>query len=143
MTTHEARLAVAHVAAGAGRYEQHIRIGRHTVICDEPVAGGGGDAGPPPFGLLLASLGACTAMTLQMYAERKGWDVAGMRIDLVMIAGPEAARIERTITLGPTVSDEQRARLAEIAEKTPVTKAVRGGLPIATQVTTSAAPAAG
>jgi putative redox protein len=110
-----------------------LRAGSHHLVADEPAASGGGDTGPPPFGLLLSALVACTAMTLRMYAERKQWNVASLEVDARYDVDDDgSASIDRTITLPAEVSAEQRDRLAEIAERTPVTLAIRAGTPIAT-----------
>src|ERR1700712_1160802 len=63
-------------------YRVDIKAGHHALIGDEPVTGGGGDAGPSPFGFVLAGLGSCTAITLRMYAERKAWKLTGLGVDL-------------------------------------------------------------
>jgi len=130
------RIAAAHLDSGTERYGQTIRVGHHTINADERAAQGGADAGPSPYELLLAALGACTSITLRMYAERKGWEIGPIHIDLTFAREGEAERIERRIRVAATLSDEQRTRLAEIAEKTPVTKTVKRGTPIATTVTT-------
>ena len=93
------RLATAHLASGTARYEQHIRVGRHELVSDEPAALGGTDAGTSPYGLLLASLAACTAITLRMYADRKGWELGAVRVDLEMVRDGDVERITRTIEL--------------------------------------------
>jgi putative redox protein len=99
---------------------------------DEPVDRGGADTGPAPFALLLSGLGACTAITLRMYAERKSWPLAEVDVKLTYIVADRDTRwIDRLITLHG-VDDDQRAKLAEIAEKTPVTRAVRAGTEIRT-----------
>ena len=127
------RIATAHLVSGTARFEQRIRVGHHELVADEPAALGGGDAGVTPYGLLLSSLAACTAITLRMYADRKGWELGTVRVDLVMTRDGDVERIERTILVNPALTDEQRARLAEIAEKTPVTKTLRR----ATEITTT------
>jgi putative redox protein len=127
--------AVGATGSTAPSYRVELRAGRHRLVADEPTAGGGGDAGPSPFGLLLSSLAACTAMTLRMYAERKGWDLATIEVDVRYdVAEDGQASIDRTITLAADLPAEQREHLAGIAERTPVTLAVRAGTPITTTV---------
>ena len=129
--THPSRLTVSE--NGAGHYQQTVRSGRHEVIADEPVAAGGEDAGLAPYDFLLAALGACTSMTLRMYAERKGLPLKRVSVALThqkvdvededgFSAGraQRVDRIERIITLDGELSAEQRARLLEIANKCPV-----------------------
>jgi len=117
-----------------GGYAQKIRAGHHELTADEPAHSGGTDTGPSPYGLVLSGLGACTSITLRMYAERKGWDLGTIHVELRMFKDSEGKeRIERTVRLGnQALTAEQRAKLAEIAEKTPVTRTIRGGTPIAT-----------
>ena len=130
-------VAAATVASEVKPYGVRIDAGGHALRGDEPVDHGGADSGPTPFGLLLSGLGACTAITLRMYAERKGWPLAGVDVTLTYIVKDQNTRwIDRLITLHG-VDDDQRAKLAEIAEKTPVTRAVRAGTEIRT--TTGAA----
>lgn len=126
------RLASVHLTSAPERYAQHVRAGHHTLIADEPASVGGADAGPAPYALVLSGLGACTSITLRMYAERKGWELGEIKVDLVMVRDGDAEKIERTIHIGNAISDEQRTRLAEIAEKTPVTKTIKRGTMIAT-----------
>jgi putative redox protein len=125
-------IATATVATEVKPYGVRIDAGGHVLRGDETVAQGGADTGPPPFGLLLSGLGACTAITLRMYAERQGWPLAGIDVTLSYVVKDKSTRwIDRLITVhGP--GDEQRAELAEIAEKTPVTRAVRAGTEIRT-----------
>ena len=114
-------------------FAQEIRAGRHTLRADEPVASGGTDTGPDPYALLLAALGACTSMTLRMYANRKGWPLTGVTVrlsqskvyakdceDCETKSDARIDRIERAIELSGDLSAEQRARLIEIAERCPV-----------------------
>jgi putative redox protein len=125
-------VAAATVTSEEKPYGVRIDAGGHALRGDEPVDHGGADSGPTPFGLLLSGLGACTAITLRMYAERKGWPLAGVDVTLTYIVKDQNTRwIDRLITLHG-VDDDQRAKLAEIAEKTPVTKAVRAGTEIRT-----------
>jgi putative redox protein len=96
---------------------------------------GGTDTGPAPYELLLAGLGACTSITLRMYADRKGWKLG--RIDLDMHFGRDEAgneSIQRTLTFSESLTDEQQTKLLEIAGKTPVTKTIMHGTPITTKI---------
>ena len=106
-------------------YAVQLRAGHHDLVADEPVQLGGSDQGPGPFGLVVAGLGACTAITLRMYAERKRWPLGAVSVALTMTHDGDGDRIERVITLDGDLDDAQRARLAEVAEKTPVTKFVK------------------
>lgn len=117
---------------GRDHYRTAISVGGHDLIADEPPALGGGAAGPAPYDLLLASLGACTAITLRMYADRKGWPMESVTVDL-RLSGREEKRIERTLAI-VGLDTEQMARLADIAERTPVTLTLKNGLPIATHL---------
>lgn len=129
---HVAR-AVASIAAGSPDHRVALRVGRHELVADEPADNGGADAGPSPFGYLLSGLVSCTAITLRMYAQRKGWELESIEVDARYDIAPDGRRtIMRTVTLPADMSAEQRERIAEIAEKTPVTKAVRAGTPIVT-----------
>ena len=125
-------VAAATVASEEKPYGVRIDAGGHALRGDEPVDHGGADSGPTPFGLLLSGLGACTAITLRMYAERKGWPLTEVDVRLTYIVKDQDTRwIDRLITLHG-IDDEQRAKLAEIAERTPVTKAVRARTEIRT-----------
>ena len=130
-------IAVATVTSEEEPYGVRIHAGTHPLRADEPADHGGADSGPTPFGLLLSGLGACTAITLRMYAERKGWPLTGVDVSLTYIVKDQNTRwIDRLITVSG-VDPDQRAKLAEIAERTPVTKAVRAG----TEIRTSTAAA--
>lgn len=135
-------VASAHLTNGPNDYEQHLRVGRHALLSDEPEALGGQDRGPSPFQLVLSGLASCTAITLAMYAKRKGWTLGALKIDVRMFEEGEGRRIERVIAFDPALTDEQCVRLLEIAEKTPVTKGLRAGMPIATTRGTHGPPPA-
>jgi putative redox protein len=119
----------------AAGYAQTISAGIHRFTADEPEAAGGTATGPAPYALLLSSLGACTAITLRMYADRKGWPLGAIHVSLRMLKAKDGSeRIEREIRFGASLTPEQRARLREIADKTPVTKTIAAGAAIATTV---------
>ena len=111
---------------GNGRYQQTVIAGQHQLLADEPVSMGGGDTGPAPFDFIMAGLGACTSMTLRMYAERKGLALTGIQVALthekIELDGARRDLITRHITLVGELSIEVRQRLLEIAEKCPVYK---------------------
>jgi len=119
----------------AAGYAQAIHAGHHHLTADEPKSNGGTDTGPAPYALLLSALGACTSITLRMYADRKGWTLGAIDVRLRMLKSHDGRdRIEREIRFGAPLSDEQRARLGEIAGKTPVTRTVSAGAPITTTI---------
>lgn len=121
-------------AADAAPYRNDIAVGRHRLVADEPVSAGGQDAGPAPYGYLLAGLGACTVMTLTMYAARKGWALGDIDLDLRLLKDAEGAtHIERDLRCSAALSDEQWARLLEICDKTPVTRTLMAGAAIRTR----------
>ena len=123
---------------GQGRYQQEVIVGEHRLLADEPVSVGGADAGPAPLEFVMAGLGACTSMTLRMYAERKGIPLTRISVSLVhdkvKVSGIPRDRIVRAITLEGDLTVEQRARLLEIANKCPVHKALEQPLMIESEL---------
>ena len=118
---------------GASGYAQQITTSAHSLKSDEPEKRGGTNTGPSPYELMLASLGACTAITLRMYAERKQWSLGSIDVKLRLVKnGDDPVKIERKISVGEKLETEQQAKLLEIADKTPVTKALAPGVPIET-----------
>ena len=113
---------------GLGRYQQSVTVGEHRLIADEPASMGGSDAGPAPFDFVMAGLGACTSMTLRMYAERKGLPLEKVEVELHHHKRDTETGsrdcIERKITLTGALTVEQRQRLLEIANKCPVHRAL-------------------
>ena len=113
---------------GQGRYQQEIRAGKHQYLADEPVDMGGADAGPAPFDFIMSGLGACTSMTLRMYAERKELPLRQVTVELshhkVEVDGVKRDCIQRSITLDGDLTAEQRQRLLDIANKCPVHRAL-------------------
>lgn len=117
---------------GMVNYAVSVRTGRHSLVADEPAKLGGQDAGPAPYDLLLASLGACTAITLRMYAARKEWSLTDVTVDLKLERDGDNVQIARALSFQGSLDDTQRARLADIAERTPVTLTLKNGLAINT-----------
>ena len=128
-----ARIAHAALDSATG-YAADIHTGRHHLTADEPTAIGGTDTGPAPYQLLLAGLAACTSITLRMYADRKGWSLGAVHVELDFFkeADEAASKIRRVVKFSEPLSAEQLTRLAEIAEKTPVTKTLKSGVAIET-----------
>lgn len=132
------------VVTEAGPLSQRIQAGRHVLVADEPKSAGGDDIGPTPYGLLLAALGACTSMTVRMYASRKEWPLESTTVTLKhsRIHAADCAdcetkegkldHIERVIRFDGDLDDEQRARLMEIADKCPVHRTMRSEVVIDT-----------
>jgi putative redox protein len=101
--------------------------GGHTIVVDEPAEAGGTDTGPSPGRLLAASLAACTAVTIEMYAERKEWDVGSVEIDVdATYDGHIPTAFDVTVRLPAGLSEEQRERLLAVASKCPVHRALTG-----------------
>jgi putative redox protein len=126
-------VASVHVV-GTTRYQQEIQARKHKVRSDEYGTTGGDDTGPTPIELLLAAVGACTATTLRMYAERKGWELGETRVDVRVVEEGGTRRIERRLRFAAVLPEDARRRLLEIADKTPVTRMVREGMPIETRL---------
>ena len=117
---------------GEAPFQVRLSDGTHAWLADEPAESGGGGTGPGPSTLLLSALGACTAMTVRMYAGRKGWPLEGVEVDLGYGEAAAGTAIERRITLRGLLDGEQRARLLDIANRCPVHKILSGPISIAT-----------
>ncbi len=132
---------------GEGDFQQQVIVGPHRMLADEPAAVGGMDSGPTPYGYLLAGLGACTSMTIRMYANRKKWPLDGVSVTLVhkKVHADDCAdcetheghidRIDREIELVGPLDAEQRARLLEIADRCPVHRTLNSEIWIRTSLT--------
>ncbi|WP_082190097.1 OsmC family protein [Frateuria defendens] len=127
--------AIAHasVHSTAVHYRHDIATGRHALVADEPAAAGGQDAGPAPYDYVLAGLGACTAITLRMYAEKKGWELGELQVELALSKDREGnTYIARELSSTAALGEEQWSRLLEIAARTPVTLTLQQGAAITT-----------
>jgi putative redox protein len=118
--------------AGPSGLRHEVEVGSHRLAADAPASEGGGDAGPAPFEYLLAALGACTSMTMRMYAGRKGWDLRGVEVSLERVRldpGPGPGNeIRMSIVLEGDLDADQRKRLLEIADRCPVHRALVHGV---------------
>ncbi|HEY8090730.1 MAG TPA: OsmC family protein [Polyangiaceae bacterium] len=124
----------ATIETGTGKLQQRVTIGPHVLAADEPVADGGTDAGPAPHEWLLAGLGACTSMTVKMYADRKQWPLERVEVVVEGRREVDAFVFHRHVTLHGPLTEEQRARLLEIANKCPVHKTLTGPIRIETEL---------
>lgn len=130
--------------SGKGRYTQEITVGAHTLIADEPIANGGNDLGPSPYDFLLTALGSCTSMTLRMYAELKKIPLKKVVVKLQYekIYATDCANcedsnskidhIDRQIELQGDLTEDQRNKLLEIANKCPVHRSLTTHISITT-----------
>ena len=130
------------VASGARKYIENITVGPHTLRADEPVALGGGDTAPTPYELLLSALGACTAITVRMFAERRQWPLEQVHVELshskahatdcANCDSPSARldRVELAIRFVGELSDEQRRKLMDVAAHCPLHRTLTAGLEI-------------
>lgn len=152
--TDEAPLAVEPgwvkvIESGEGKFTEHMTDGRHGLLADEPTAAGGNDRGPGPYELLLMALGACTTMTLRLYADRKRWPLhrVSVRLRHTKIHAEDCAscetkpamldHIERVISLEGALDAAQRQRLLEIADMCPVHRTLTSEIKIATTLGTA------
>jgi len=139
-------------ASGEGRFQQVVEVGRHRMVADEPESYGGMGSGPSPYGFLSAALGACTSMTLQLYAERKGLQLPPYTVevrhakvhadDCVSCADGRSGQIdqfERRITFEADPGPEVTEKIAEIADKCPVHRTLKARSEIVTKVEISKA----
>jgi putative redox protein len=119
---------------GAADFPTVITARAHVIRADEPTAQGGTDTGPEAFELLLASLSACTGITLRMYARRKGWPLDGVHVEAGFDQQQGRRMIRMSLSFDGDLSPEQRARLLQIANACPVHKALTTGVMVETQL---------
>ncbi|WP_243048657.1 OsmC family protein [Dyella sp. RRB7] len=125
------RVSFATVVSTDSNYLHRIHAGHFAMDADEPAKLGGQGAGPAPFDYYLASLAACTAITLRMYAQHKGWELGQFRAELELIRDEnDRLHVRRTLHSDQPLSDDQWQRLLDIVANTPVTKAMREGVDI-------------
>jgi putative redox protein len=119
---------------GNGRFQVEVQAAGTRFFADEPVESGGLGSGPTPYELLASALGACTAMTLQLYAERKEWPLEGVLVRVLHARdGPDGTdRFAREIVLDGPLDSEQRGRLLEIANRCPVHRTLERGSDVIT-----------
>ncbi len=127
-------LAAARAIITHTQYQTFINAGNHVIIADEPEQAGGKDKGMKPAELLLASLSSCTAITLQMYINRKMWIVEEITVDLKLFAVENATLIKSNIHVKGEISEEQRKRLQQIADVCPIHKMLTGNIVIDTTI---------
>lgn len=139
------------VNSGLVRYAQNISVGPHLLQADEPRDSAGNDVGPNPYELLLSALGACTSMTLCMYAEQKQWPLRGVQVRLThskLYAEDCVAcdtkrgtldQIDAEISLIGDLSEDQRQRLMEIADRCPVHRTLVSEIQIRTRLAVAGA----
>ena len=133
------------VRGGAAGFAQEVVVGSHRMAADEPVSVGGTDTGPSPYDFLVAALGACTSITVGMYARRKGWPLQEVAVNLrhSKIHASDCAecgtregildRIELDLHLSGSLTNEQRSKLVEIANKCPVHRTLTSEIVITTR----------
>jgi putative redox protein len=121
-----------------GKLRQMITVRDHTIVSDEPHHAGGDDTGPSPQELLAASLASCTAVTMEMYAQRKGWDIGDVEVCCEYQPGERGkpTRFETVLRFPPSLSSDQVERLKVIATKCPIHRTLDGEVMFSERVET-------
>ncbi len=125
------------VEPGYHHYQFRVHAGRHTLIADVGHELQGDDSGPDPHQLIEAALAVCTAQTLAMYAERKQWPLQGVHVAVQVDSTAGGNRFQRRIELNGELSDEQRQRLLEIANKCPIHRILTGAITVQSDLVAS------
>jgi putative redox protein len=121
-------------STGNGKFQQIVHAGGADFFADEPKSVGGDATGPTPYDLLCASLGACTSMTMKMYADRKGWPLQEAAVELTHTKKDGVDHFDRQVHLHGPLDDEQRTRILAIADKCPVHRTLHGEVHVTTQL---------
>lgn len=127
-------VVTAEALIGTEHYRTIVTSEGHTIIADEPEGNMGTDTGMNPYSLLLSSLGSCTAITLRMYIDRKGWTVDQILVHLELYKTDTGTVIERNLTIKGNVTPEQHQRLLTIANACPIHKILTGKIDITTSL---------
>ena len=111
-----------------GTFKHDVEIREHELLADEPEENGGGDAGPSPQELLAASLASCTAITIEMYADRKGWDLGDLEVNVNYEPAQRGSptKFQMEVRMPKELPEEQRQKLMQIAAKCPVHRTLEG-----------------
>ena len=125
------------VTRGPGKINQIIEVRQHRLLADVDTISGGEDSGPNPHEYLAAALGTCTAMTMQMYAQRKQWTLENTEVVVNIIETDGTTTFKRQINIIGILDETQRAKLLEIADKCPIHKALSNQIKIETESVTS------
>lgn len=130
-----AQLASTTVYSQAAQWQGTVETGKHKLLTDKPAEFDGGDTGPAPYDFLLAGLASCTMITLRMYAAHKQIDLGAFRVETTFYATKvEGEWIERTVIFEQVLNDELKQKVADICQKTPVTKTLLRSLQIKTDI---------
>jgi putative redox protein len=127
---------VRSVARRVDGYTHEVEVDGHTILSDEPVEAGGRNEGPSPTRLLIASLAACTATTVEMYANHKGWELGAVEVEASLISAErdEPARYSVEVRIPAPLTDDQAERVRTIAGKCPVHRILTGAVEIEDRV---------
>jgi putative redox protein len=120
---------------GTDKYKADLKAGHHALTADEGPELGGKDVGPAPYDLLISALAACTVITLRMYADRKEWPVTAVHAEIHFKRdASKVESIDRVLRIEGPIDDERKKRMADIAERTPVTLTLKRSLEIRTRL---------
>ncbi len=125
------------VHSSTEKYKTSLTNQKHIIVADEPLEKGGNDEGMNPYEILLSSLGACTSITMRMYANHKGYDLSNLKVELNLKQEEGKIIITRNIFLGTTFTDEISNRLLQVAKACPVSKILEGTIIIENKLTDS------